>query len=255
MQPCGLARLRPCTLPFLRLRACALARLCACALVRLHACLRVFALTAIRAASLALSLLAFGQFYAPVLTKIGGEWGSNSRPKDYEIYALPTALSPPCSQSRFADVDLPRWDMPAEHFVDDTFSVADGGTSFAKNAKSKLTPYNRKAAKRLRRSSQGSLPSRPAPSPTFSRRADQSLPRLENIEMVVWPSANIDNRDPYARLNRGRPFRGLLSCTASLSSVTSVLVVKCAASWLVPRRTRKSHLHRSGGLQGFVTEG
>jgi len=145
--------------------------------------------------------------------------------------------------------------MPAEHFVDDTFSVADGGTSFAKNAKSKLTPYNRKAAKRLRRSSQGSLPSRPAPSPTFSRRADQSLPRLENIEMVVWPSANIDNRDPYARLNRGRPFRGLLSCTASLSSVTSVLVVKCAASWLVPRRTRKSHLHRSGGLQGFVTEG
>jgi len=39
--------------------------------------------------------------------------------------------------------------MPAEHFVDDTFSVADGGMSFAKNAKSKLTQTTEKAAKRL----------------------------------------------------------------------------------------------------------
>jgi hypothetical protein len=95
----------------------ALASLRACALVRLCACLRVFALAAIRAASLAFSLIAFGQFYAPVLIKICGEWGSNSRPKESETYALTSALSPPCSQSRFADVDLPGWDMPAELYL------------------------------------------------------------------------------------------------------------------------------------------
>jgi len=39
--------------------------------------------------------------------------------------------------------------------------------------------------------------------------------------MVACKSANIDNRDPYSRLNRGRPLRGLHSCTVSLSSVTS----------------------------------
>jgi len=100
--------------------------------------------------------------------------------------------------------------------------------------KTQADPDNTKGSQKVQRSSQGSLPSRPAPSPTFSRRADESLPRLENIEMVVWPSANIDDRDPCARLNRGRPFRWLHSCTASSSSVEwwrSVLHLgKCLAA-------------------------
>ena len=29
------------------------------------------------------------------------------------------------------------------------------------------------------------------------------------------------------------------------------MVVACAASWYVPRRMLKSHLNRTGGLQGF----
>ena len=63
-------------------------------------------------------------------------------PPRRDLDTLPTALSPPYSQSRFADVGLadvglPGCDMPAEHFVDDSFSgiAADGGMSFAKNAK------------------------------------------------------------------------------------------------------------------------
>jgi hypothetical protein len=47
--------------------------------------------------------------------------------------------------------------------------------------KTKLTQTTEMAAKRLQRRSQGSLPSRPAPSPTLLRGGDESWPRLENL--------------------------------------------------------------------------
>jgi hypothetical protein len=43
-----------------------------------------------------------------------------------------------------------------------------------------VLPKGGKAAKRFQRSSTGSLPSRPAPPPTFLRGGDESWPRLEN---------------------------------------------------------------------------
>jgi len=64
------------------------------------------------AASFAFSLLAFGRFFAPLLIKIGGERGSNSRPWYYETYPLPAALSPTCPFARFADVGLQGLDHP-----------------------------------------------------------------------------------------------------------------------------------------------
>jgi hypothetical protein len=180
LHSCAFARLHACTLA--GLRACALARFrsCACALAHLRACALARLLAHSRACGhpcckLGFQLTCVWPIHAPVLIKICGEWGSNSRPKDHETYALPTALSAPCSQSRFADVELPGWDMPAEHFVDDTFSVADGGMSLARNAKSKLTQTTQKAAKRFsgaRKALSRPVPHHPQPS---LERADGRL--------------------------------------------------------------------------------